>query len=66
MPTDTDLLRHALIGLEHRREEIDQAIAGIRSRLRGAGPKLATAPLRPNRSAAKHHGMSAAGGSVLR
>jgi hypothetical protein len=35
---DTDLLKHALIGLEHRKEEINQAIARLRSVLDGAGP----------------------------
>ena len=63
MPTpysNTDLLQHALIGLEHRKTEIDQAITGIRSRLRGAGPKLATVPANPNRPTVKHHSMSAA------
>jgi hypothetical protein len=53
--TDTDLLEHALIGLEHRKEEINQAIARLRSVLDAAGPtrtKHAPAPKRGTMTAA--------------
>jgi hypothetical protein len=57
--THTDLLEHALIGLEHRKEEITQVIARLRSVLDGAGPTRNTTALAPKRgtmSAATRNG----------
>ncbi len=54
--THTELLEHALIGLEQRKQELNQTIARLRSLLNGNAPEHSTPPPK-----AKRRTMSAAG-----
>ena len=54
--TNNEILQHALIGLEHRREEITAAIEQLHLTLKGSAPKRANGA-----SSARRGRMSAAG-----
>lgn len=47
MPTNTDLLHHALVGYEERKAEITEAITRIRAKLNGGAPTNATDSTEP-------------------
>ena len=55
---DTELLEAALIGLQHRRNQIEHKIAELRSQI-GGSPVSRPAPTTPGASAPKKRSMSA-------